>query len=194
MSPQGCWRPPDEGRVGPLIDFVVCFASLLSVSLLLSVRPLFLSTSVFLSVYSFCLVFLSVLSYLCSRPFLILFLPFFLFCLSPLSPPSPLPKGHLLIAWQATVPGRPRRCHAMCWWAYLQTCKHACLMVCWLGRMPSGVYGKPSEKRGQTQSSRGGHGRSRRFGFMRALAVTWLRVCCQFSFFWKAQLKLSKII
>ena len=21
MSPQGCWRPPDEGRVGPLIDF-----------------------------------------------------------------------------------------------------------------------------------------------------------------------------
>ena len=22
MSPQGCWRPPDEGRVGPLIDFV----------------------------------------------------------------------------------------------------------------------------------------------------------------------------
>ena len=58
----------------------------------------------------------------------------------------------------------------------------ACLIVRWLGRIPSGVCGKPPVKRGQTQSSRGGHGRSRRFGFMRALAVTWLTVYRQFLF------------
>ena len=28
MSPQGCWRPPDEGRVGPLIDFVCLLVSI----------------------------------------------------------------------------------------------------------------------------------------------------------------------
>ena len=113
MSPQGCWRPPDEGRVGPLIDFVLFLYvfGLFSSPFVFANAPGFFFFCSVLSVCScclvlffqpriscsFCVISLFVLSYLSARPLLcfcffcfvfVLVLPClaFLFVLSHLCP------------------------------------------------------------------------------------------------------------
>ena len=79
MSPQGCWRPPDEGRVGPLIDFVCLLVSISSVFFSsCPVLPFRLCCLVSVSLSILCLF---VLALLC----LFFFLPYLLFCCASLS-------------------------------------------------------------------------------------------------------------
>ena len=69
MSPQGCWRPPDEGRVGPLIDFGL-FVFYLVPGCLFARAVCFFKSRLSPILCSFCVVFLCVLSHISAHPLL----------------------------------------------------------------------------------------------------------------------------